>query len=1393
MSDNTTENAGDSSLPKFMNESKIPSANIEIEERQSWLNNNLHKLMIAVSIIWFAVVLIYITQFFGWSNLFLMMPDEFGGFLAGITLPLAIIWVVMAYIDRGTSFKQEAKFLRAYMNQLVYPEDGAPQTAKAMADAIRSQVVELQQVSKLAHEQTSKIKDAIKDNVDDFAKLVGKLDVYSSQTIVELSDGVKYLMGNFENILAKAQLSAESFARLNREFIEGSNNVENSIVSLFDKITPRIKDVDNMTAVLRDITSGSAQEIEKSAATLQKFVDQTGQTFVQLKDALEYQTSSLRSVSETAIDNCNLAKTVVAKEISEMDGVLQAHGQKMENLLENCQKEIREKTDEITKTAMSNISIINNNVQSGLNSVDDRVSVQVKKIEESLAKHNSEINSFIKSLDNKAEEVGRKFVGHGEIIAQEMERLMVRSANLEDAIAMRVDSLNDVSVKAISMMNDVKDNLEDKVNTISNKIEQANSDILSYSDNLEQKAVDIEKASYDAVDRMSDLTSSINTRYNNLQNTISQGLQQLDNADKQLVSSAENIISQSQNSIESINTVASLMQKHTHSLTEASSIVVTQSQISEVSLAQQQKYITDTASRVEEIKSELKHQIDELSLASSNLERDAVNVLEMLKTNINKMLSQCNDTINKSKAINDNLANQANMFDTSANQTLAKVTHFENVLMKQTQNIEALAQNIDNHSADIQKNMNSSADKLAAVSENSISTIKNAIAEMESKSSNITDLSQTAAGYITDVASGLDDKVSALNILFRQQEADFYAYCDKVSENTNRMADILKKQISGIEEGADKLFARLAILEEDTERKSQNVVANSQKSIKELAEIESMLAEKHNQTEKMVDTAVNKLASVNEVVSKHLENFDTKVVEIKQNIGDSLQALSVGVDKVKSVHKAMVKENDNTEQKLVDQIKYMENAGIKLTSQSENIANMLNMQKNNISEVVNTLATQARLGEASIAQQYKYLTDATTDVAAKIQEINASFKNNTDGIFDTTNKMSYEFDVLGDRLLKACDAINKAAKDSVKNIDQITIRLNQCGEDLDTTIFHSVENINGVFNEYEKYLAGFNTITAETSTGVIEINNLISAQSDKMVQISEDTKKLVDCFNTVLNNTSNKLADRANDAYDKVRGLGEDLKRLGHEMDETAKLSATHMVKSSDKLRASINEIATNAERISNTILSSGDVFVKQSQALTALADGTADKVSQTITDLIEAGRAFEIQGSSIVKESIRFNDTINAQTKTLTETASKAEKVMKGLSGAYKDIKVDTFLKDAAKIISSLESVSVDINRLLNPKDEEDLWKKFYNGDTQVFIRSIAKNVNNNQIMAMRKEFEKNSELRKLVNTYMKEFETLVEKSKTHEHSAALMAVISGADLGRLYYILAKALNKLN
>ena len=148
---------------------------------------------------------------------------------------------------------------------------------------------------------------------------------------------------------------------------------------------------------------------------------------------------------------------------------------------------------------------------------------------------------------------------------------------------------------------------------------------------------------------------------------------------------------------------------------------------------------------------------------------------------------------------------------------------------------------------------------------------------------------------------------------------------------------------------------------------------------------------------------------------------------------------------------------------------------------------------------------------------------------------------------------------------------------------------------------------------------------------------------------------------------------------------------------------------------------------------------------------------------------------------------------KLLSDTSAKAEKELKELEKSYHAMKTDTFLKDASAIIEKMETVAVDINRIFNPTVEEEIWKKYYNGDTSAFVRYLAKAMTKNQVLAIRKEFEENLEFRSLVTRYLSDFETLVSKARGNERSGILLSVISGADVGKLYYILAKSLDKLN
>lgn len=1379
-------------LPQFMNESSKTNYT-DIEENQSWLANNLHRLMIWVSAAWFGIVLIYITQFFGWSNLFLMMPDEFGGFLAGITLPLAIIWVVMAYIDRGTSFKQEAKFLRAYMNQLVYPEQGAPQTAKAMADAIRSQVVELQQVTKLATEQTSKIKDEIGSNINEFARLVSTLDTYSSKTIVELSEGVKFLVKNFETISSKAEHSVRAVADYNHQFSSNASDLEKNVTGLFEKLLPHISEIKSSAEVLQQISDNSNHNILRANELLMQFNNESKENLTRVSETLNNQTSMLQRISENAVENCSQLQKTVSGEIKNLDVVLNNQVTKFDSVISEHDRNLQSKISTLSSQAMEGCNLITTTIGKGLGELDNTIAKQLLKVNESMTQYNHDWQTNIRDIDEKTDVVVSKLNNHGSLLAQEIDKLMVRSNNLEESIAVQVDELSNVAETVTNSMQKVDDALQINLNNLHEKSEAANDDINVYTANLEAKTQKLEEMATAVLEKSAQIAEEILLRHNSLNGTVDDISNHIEGLNSELVQTVENLKNQAGISINEINNVGESMNKHAISLTEASSIVVSQSQISEAALSQQQRNITNSANRVEEIKLELKRQIDELSKASAVLENDASSTVNNLKKQIETMIAACNDVIGKSKAINDNIGEQAERFDTNTNKTLAKVTQLETILVNQSQNMDSLSKVIGERAIEVDNILLRQSKEIDKATENSNSVFQQLVTSFETQNSVLNNVAENTVSYVSDVVQSLDDKAAALGLLFKQQENEFFNICGKISENTVSMGDALKKQINIIEQSADKVFSRMVLLEEDTNKHAEAVAANSHQSIDKLAEIETLLGEKNQAVAVMVESISHDLSSISETVQEKINFFDTTVKGIKEETSLAANTIIGNCTKLQAANSDISSEAKNISKLMDDHVKNMDITLVKAKLQSDDIKQTLEHQRDSLTDVVNTLATQSRLGEASLAQQYKYLSDATVDVAQKIKEINESFKSNTDNIFDTSTKIAYEFDVLGDRLIKAGEDVQKTSKNSIKSIEEVNMSLSQCSEDLDSTIHHSVENIGGVFKDYEKYLAGFNTVTAETSTGVIEINSLISEQSDKMVKISEDTKKLVECFNTVLNDTSTALSNRANLAYEKVQGLGENLKSLGLQLEEATKLSAAHFENSGDKLRATISEISANAERISNEIRTSGEVFIKQSGVLVAATEDTLSKVHGVMNNLVETGKEFSEKGDNIVKQSIHFNDVINAQIKLLNENTKKADDTLKVLSKTYKGVQVDSFLKNASTIIERLETISVDINRVFNPKDEEDLWKKFYNGDSGIFVRYLSRNMSKQQIQAIRGEFEKNPEFRALVSGYLAEFETLVNHAKNNERSGILLSVISGADIGKLYYILAKTLDKLN
>ena len=179
---------------KNMKRSKDRFAYEQEIENENWFANGLHRFIIVFSVMWFGIVAVYITKFLGWDTLFSLMPNEFSGFMAGITLPLAIVWVIMAYIDRGSSFKRETQMLRDSLNQVIFPDSNGSEATKMIADAIKSQVAELKDTTKDVCAQSDVIKRDLTERVTELKELASMDLEDAKEKLPKIEEELKILL-----------------------------------------------------------------------------------------------------------------------------------------------------------------------------------------------------------------------------------------------------------------------------------------------------------------------------------------------------------------------------------------------------------------------------------------------------------------------------------------------------------------------------------------------------------------------------------------------------------------------------------------------------------------------------------------------------------------------------------------------------------------------------------------------------------------------------------------------------------------------------------------------------------------------------------------------------------------------------------------------------------------------------------------------------------------------------------------------------------------------------------------------------------------------------------------------------------------------------------------------
>jgi hypothetical protein len=112
---------------------------------------------------------------------------------------------------------------------------------------------------------------------------------------------------------------------------------------------------------------------------------------------------------------------------------------------------------------------------------------------------------------------------------------------------------------------------------------------------------------------------------------------------------------------------------------------------------------------------------------------------------------------------------------------------------------------------------------------------------------------------------------------------------------------------------------------------------------------------------------------------------------------------------------------------------------------------------------------------------------------------------------------------------------------------------------------------------------------------------------------------------------------------------------------------------------------------------------------------------------------------------------------------------------------------------IESLDSLSVDITRMIDHDTAADLWDRYKRGERNVFTRRLYTLQGQKAFDEIRGKYRTNREFKLTVDRYISEFERLLEEVSHDDRGQVVARTYLTSETGKVYTMLAHAAGRFD
>ncbi|MEH6828427.1 hypothetical protein [Parasphingorhabdus sp.] len=343
----------------------------------------------------------------------------------------------------------------------------------------------------------------------------------------------------------------------------------------------------------------------------------------------------------------------------------------------------------------------------------------------------------------------------------------------------------------------------------------------------------------------------------------------------------------------------------------------------------------------------------------------------------------------------------------------------------------------------------------------------------------------------------------------------------------------------------------------------------------------------------------------------------------------------------------------------------------------------------------------------------------------------------------------------------------------IERMERLLVALDSSAREMDETLPTAFERVS---EQSKESLALYGQIASKARQAQEDAGRVAQQVAQTDHSISQQQEKI------------SQLRDASDDAstsiVEQIDDISKAIEAVREQNEALAESAGEKMISALLRVKETATQASEHSRQaLESSIAGSTDAFEKMSEeALNRIID---DKIA-SIAPKLE--RAVSSAVATTQSTAAHLTDQLAA----IEDMTIKLEQRILFAKEKAEQSSDENFTRRVAQLTESLNSISIDVGKILSNDVTDTEWAAYLKGDRGIFTRRAVRLLDGREVREILAQYSGNDEFREHVNRYIHDFEAMLRGVLATRDGSAVSVTLLSSDVGKLYVALAQAIERL-